>query len=137
MPRNASTNYPLDHKVLMLEQLFRDYLPVNNATLRGGRQVGNLSDECLQYIVLRSWQNWKPSQIADVLGISSHSVRSSLRLFKRDSTRFRESKIVVAIASPDKRRSTRYLCRFHGEQFMRVGPAVTHCWVEMFRLDSV
>lgn len=119
----------------MLEELFRAGPPMNNTTLKGGKQVGNLSDECLQFIMLKTWMRWKPSQIADVLGISSHSVRSALRMFRRDAAQFRDSKIVMAITSPDRRRSRRYICRFHGEQFMRSPDASNHCWEVMFEVD--
>ena len=59
----------------MLEQVFRDGPPVNNTTLSGDRQVGKLSDECLQFIMLKLVQRWKISQIAVVLGITNQSVR--------------------------------------------------------------
>ena len=137
MAKRASTDRSLDHRVLMIEELFRVSVPVNNTTLKGGKQVGNLGDECLQYIVLRTWQRWKPSQIADVLGISSHSVRSVLYRFSRDASNFWDSKIVVPIASPDRRRPTRFLCRFNGEQFTSKGRAESHCYETMFSPEAI
>ena len=116
----------------MIEELFRDHLPVNNTTLRGKAQVGNLGDEMLQYIIFRTWQRWKPSQIADILGISAKSVRSVLHRFKSDASNFRDSKIVTPVSSSDRRRANRYLCRFHGEQFASKGTAESHCWETVF-----
>ena len=115
----------------MLEDAFRAGPPLNN-TLKFGKQVGKLSDECFQFILLKTWQKWKPSQIADALGISSHSVRSVLRRFSRDASLFSRANIVVRIASPDRRRVDRYLCRFHGEQFSAWGKAENHCFYEVF-----
>ena len=121
----------------MIEELFRDHLPVNNTMLRGDVQVGNLGDEMLQYIMFRTWQRWKPSQIADVLGISPKSVRSVLFKFRSDASNFWDSKIVTPIASSDRRRASRYLCRFHGEQFTTKGKAEAHCWYTMFEPEAL
>lgn len=132
MPKRSPVDVPFDHRTPMIEELFRDHMPVNNTTLRGKVQVGNLGDEMLQYIMFRTWQRWKPSQIADVLGISAKSVRSVLHRFKRDASNFWDSKIVTPIAASDRRRATRYLCRFHGEQFTSRGRAESHCWDTVF-----
>ena len=136
MVKRAVTDSALEHRAPMIEELFRTGPPVNNTTLKGGKQVGNLGDECLQYIVLRTWQHWKPSQIADVLGISSQSVRSVLYRFHHSAENFWDAKIVVPIAAPDRRRATRYLCRFHGEQFTIRGRAEGHCWETVFGPDG-
>jgi hypothetical protein len=123
---------PLDHHVPMLQELFFRGAPVNNTTLKGGKQVGNLSDECLQYIIFRSYQNWKLSQIADSLGIKINGVKYAINLFRRNSEQFYEAKIVVKIADPGGQGGSRFLCRIHGEQFMRNPEANNHLWEEMF-----
>ena len=106
--------------------------PVNTTKLKGAKQVGNLGDECLQFILLRGWQHRKPSQVADVLRISSHTMRSSQKLAYQGAARFLTSKIIMAIRVPGRRRSNRYLCRFHGEQFMTPEGADDQCWAQVF-----
>ena len=120
----------------MLEDAFRAGPPLNNTTLKSNKQVGNLSNESCQFILLKSWQNWKPSQTAEILGISSHSVRSVLRRFRSAAHHFFTANIVVRIASPDRRRVDRYLCRIHGEQFSKQSEAGNHCWGELFGPES-
>ena len=123
---------PLDHQVLMLEELFFRGPPVNNTTLRGRKQVGNLSDECLQYVILRTYQNWKPSQIAESLGINAGGVNYAIKLFNRNAEKFYDAKVVVKITDPSGHRENRFLCRLHGEQFLRNPPANNHLWEELF-----
>ena len=129
---NRQNQPPLDHRILMLEELFLDGAPVNNTTLRGGKQVGNLSNECLQYIIHRSYQGWKPSQIADSLGIETGGVKFVFSSFRTDAAKFYEAKIVVRIAAPGDRGVDKFLCRIHGEQFTKASDANNHCWEEFF-----
>ena len=134
--KKKTTNYendaPLTHRVLTLEELFLHGPPVNNTALRGGKPVGKLSDECLQYIVYRSYQGWKNSQIADVLGISNGTVKAQLRLLQNSAEKFYEVKIVMRIEATDGRGNAKYLCRLHGEQYALASDANNHCWVELF-----
>jgi len=116
----------------MLEELFRTDPPVNTTKLKGALQLGNPGDECLQFIPFRGWQHRKPSQVADVLRISSHTMRSSLKLAFQGAARFLTSKIIRVIQVPGRRRSDRHLCRFHAEQFMTPGEADNHCWAQVF-----
>ncbi len=39
--------------VAMFEEMFRTGPPINTTKLKGGKQVGNLGDECPQFIPLR------------------------------------------------------------------------------------
>ena len=122
----------LDHRILMLEELFIHGAPVNNTTLRGGKQNGNLSHECLQYIVHRTYQGWKPSQIADSLGIDAGGVKTELTAFRKDAMRFYEAKVVERINAPGARVDDKFLCRLHGEQFKQLSDANNHCWAHTF-----
>jgi hypothetical protein len=122
---------PLEHNLMLLEGLFQHGPPVNNTTLKGGKPVGKLSDECFQYIAFRTHMRWKPSQIAEVLGVSSRAVNKSLRLFRSDANKFFDFRIVVRIESFDKRNPPSYLCRLHGEQFSVMADANNHCWFEV------
>jgi len=116
----------------MLEELFLHGAPVNNTTLRGGKQVGNLSNECLQYIIHRSYQSWKPSQIADSLDINTGGVKIELTSFRKDAMKFYEAKVVERIKAPEGRGGDKFLCRLHGEQFRLLSDANNHCWTQMF-----
>ena len=129
---NYKIDAPLQHRVLTLEELFLHGSPVNNTTLRGGKPTGKLSDECLQYIAYRSYQGWKNSQIADVLGIGAGAVKTQLRLLRDSATMFYEVKIVVRIEATDGRVNAKYLCRLHGEQFTLASDANNHCWITLF-----
>jgi hypothetical protein len=122
----------LNHRVLMLEELFLHGPPVNNTTFRGDKQIGNLSNECLQYITHRVYQGWKPSQIADSLGIDAGGVKFVLNSFHRSAMKFYEAKVVERIKAPDDRGDDKFLCRIHGEQFRRLSDANNHCWAQLF-----
>lgn len=135
--KNCLTQQLLAHRILMLEELFLRGVPVNNTTLRGGKQVGNLSTECLQYIIYRSYQDWKPSQIADSLGITTGGVKFEISSFHKDAVKFYRAKIVERIEAPDDRNDAKYLCRLHGEQFNLVSDANNHCWTEIFSKRDV
>ena len=130
--KHRQSQSPLTHQIPMLEELFFRGPPVNNTTLRGGKQVGNLSDECLQYVVLRIYQTWKLSQIADSLGIKKSGVKYAIKLFRRNSEKFYEAKVVVKITNPSGKGGHRFLCRIHGEQFMHNPAANNHLWEELF-----
>jgi hypothetical protein len=122
---------PLEHKMVLLDELFQQGAPVNNTTLKGGKSVGNLSAECMQFIAVKTYQDWKPSQIATALGVSTRKVSSSLRLLRNDARKFFELRIVVRIESFNTKLPPAFLCRLHGEQFPVMSDANNHCWYEV------
>ena len=63
-PKDTVRHLAARRRVLMLEELFQSGLQPSNATLQGDHKIENLSDDVSQFIVLKSWERWKPSEIA-------------------------------------------------------------------------